>query len=690
MLSDVIDVTIDFEHSKDQVWEIVTAPEWYSRFFMGLESCLPVSESIPGALIARADGIDHAVRLDLDYVRTTMSITHLDSGGFVNVHLTEGSPGRCTVDVTVFKASLNGAYSPVPDRNGVVCDWLRAGFAHLADYLAGKPTSVLSGSGNSRTMQLDIAKTMYKTGVIRTARPDLAFRQLSSLSKWGFTLGGGFGAAAATSPDAIALIDDRGTRTFAEVHQRSHRIAAGLFAMGLRSGDTVGVLARNHIAMTECTVACGLLGVDVVLLNTGLAARQIESIADHHQLKALFADDEFDSIVSHVAQEVPRISLSSRSTVTGRRLLEQLVAPPSATFVRPEHPGTLVVLTSGTSGTPKGAFRPTAKGFGTIAAMLSKMPLQVNERMMIAAPLFHSWGLAALQLSTPLRSTVVLQDRFEPESCLQAIAENRCTSLIAVPIMLQRILELPADVRARYDTSSLRVVACSGSVLAGSMVARFMDTFGDVLYNFYGSTEVSWATVAGPADLRAAPTTAGKPPLGTLVAILDGGGDPVPRGSVGRIFVGNDMLFNGYTNGATPAITAGLGADMMDTGDLGYLDCNDRLFVCGRDDEMIISGGENVFPGPVEDAIAHLPQVGEVAVVGVSDKEYGQRLAAFVVMRGAAGLDDDMVRLYIRNRLSRFSVPRDVTFLDELPRTATGKVIKRLLIQSSPQAPLAT
>jgi acyl-CoA synthetase (AMP-forming)/AMP-acid ligase II len=586
----------------------------------------------------------------------------------------------------VFKAGLSGSYVPQPEHNKAVVDWVLGGLRRLGDALAGTPTSIVSSTGDSRSLQLAIAKTMISTGVVRAARPDRAYKQLSSLARWGFTLGGGFAAAAAKSPDQIAVIDDRGTRTFAEIHQRSHRIAAGLSASGIRPGSTIGILARNHTTMTECTVACGMLGVEVVLLNTGLAARQIESIAARQHFDVLFVDDEFDPIVRYLPDDVTRVSLSPRTVIPHRRTLEHFVAPPSTTFERPERPGTVVVLTSGTSGSPKGALRPTPRGFGTVAAMLSRMPLQMNERMLIAAPMFHSWGLAALQISTPLRATVVLQDRFDPEDCLRAIEAHRCTSLIAVPIMLQRILDLPDSVRSRYDTSSLRVVACSGSALTGSTVNRFMDVFGDILYNFYGSTEVSWATIATPDDLRASPATAGRPPLGTTVAILAADGNVVPVGTLGRIFVGNDMLFDGYTNADPPSTVSAKGSALMDTGDLGYLDCNGRLFVCGRDDEMIISGGENVFPGPVEDAIANLPQVGEVAVVGVPDNEYGQRLAAFVVGRGSAGLDAEMVRAYIRNRLSRFSVPRDVTFLDELPRTATGKVVKRLLVEPTPAA----
>ncbi|WP_032377979.1 AMP-binding protein [Rhodococcoides fascians] len=680
MVSDVIDCKVVFAHDLEQVCEVLSAVELFPRYFAGLEYCT-LRDTATGYRCG-VGGVEHNLELVVNRRnQPIITIEHTKSGGFIRFTLTRRSAGETKIDVTVFRAGLGGAYAPQPEHNRAVVDWVMGGLRRLENSLSGTPTSIVSNSGDSRSLQLAILKTMVATGVVRAARPDRAYRQLNSLSKWGFTLGGGFAAAAAKSPDEIAVIDDRGTRTFSEIHHRSHRIAAGLAASDIRPGSTVGILARNHSAMIECTVACGMLGVEVVLLNTGLAARQIEAIAARHQLRMLFLDDEFDTMIRYLPEDVTRVSLSAHTAVPRRRTLEHFVASPSATFVRPDRPGSVVVLTSGTSGSPKGALRPTPRGFGTIAAMLSRMPLRMNERMLIAAPMFHSWGLAALQISTPLRATVVLQDRFDPEDCLRAIETHRCTSLIAVPIMLQRILDLPEAVRSRYDTSSLRVVACSGSALTGSTVSRFMDVFGDVLYNFYGSTEVSWATIATPDDLRASPGTAGRPPLGTTIAVLDAEGATLPVGSLGRIFVGNDMLFDGYTNAEPPPTASARGAALMDTGDLGYIDCNGRLFVCGRDDEMIISGGENVFPGPVEDAIANLPQVGEVAVVGVPDSEYGQRLAAFVVGRGAAGLDADMVRAYIRNRLSRFCVPRDITFLDELPRTATGKVIKRMLIE---------
>jgi fatty-acyl-CoA synthase len=272
-------------------------------------------------------------------------------------------------------------------------------------------------------------------------------------------------------------------------------------------------------------------------------------------------------------------------------------------------------------------------------------------------------------------STLVLQRRFDPERTLAAVAENRAHTLAVVPVMLQRILDLPADVIRRYDTSGLRVIAASGSALPGDLAGRVMDAFGDVLYNLYGSTEVAWATVASPEQLRAAPGTAGTPPRGTVVRLFDGSGAEVPCGAPGRIFVGNDMLFDGYTGGGTKASIG----DLMSTGDVGYMDEAGRLFVAGRDDEMIISGGENVFPREVEDLIAAHPAVQEVAVIGVDDAEFGQRLRAFVVLRPAATLSAAELQDRVRESLARFKVPRDVLFVGQLPRNAAGKVLKKQL-----------
>jgi fatty-acyl-CoA synthase len=219
------------------------------------------------------------------------------------------------------------------------------------------------------------------------------------------------------------------------------------------------------------------------------------------------------------------------------------------------------------------------------------------------------------------------------------------------------------------------VIALSGSALSPALAAQAIEVFGPVLYNLYGSTEVAWAAIATPEDLREAPGTVGKPPRGTIVKLFDEEGREVPTGETGRIFVANEMLFEGYTGGGSKDVIDGL----MATGDVGHFDEAGRLFVDGRDDEMIVSGGENVFPQEVEELLGHHDAVADVAVLGVEDEEFGQRLKAVVVKRDGADLDDGDVRDYVKKHLARYKVPRDVEFVDELPRNATGKVLKREL-----------
>ena len=314
----------------------------------------------------------------------------------------------------------------------------------------------------------------------------------------------------------------------------------------------------------------------------------------------------------------------------GAPTLDMLARGQSASSLDPPpEPSRVIILTSGTTGTPKGAQRKQPDSLVPIASLLSAIPLRARETTMIAAPMFHSWGMAHFLLSLTLGSTLVVRRRFDPEDTLAAVAHHRASALAVVPVMLQRIMELPDEVVARYDTSALRVIAVSGSALPGDLATRVMDRFGDVVYNLYGSTEVAWATIAGPADLRAAPGTArAARRAGRSCGCTTTAGTALTGpGQTGRIFVGNEMAFDGYTGGGGKDVIDGL----MSTGDVGHFDDGGRLFIDGRDDEMIVSGGENVFPREVEDLLADHPCVAEAAVIGVPDDAWGERLRAYVV-----------------------------------------------------------
>ena len=522
--------------------------------------------------------------------------------------------------------------------------------------------------------QIEAARVLYRAGVFKPIRPDKTLRIIKAAKGWGRSPAMGFIALAIRQPDTVAVIDDEGEATFDEINRRSNALARGIQEAGISPGDVVGVMCRNHRGFVETLIACCKVGANAVLLNTMFAAPQLAEVGRRESIRALFYDEEFGTLIESF-RGMPRFVVYGAGVdpAIGEVIANHADHDPEP----PSIESRFTMLTSGTTGTPKGAKRGSPKGILPIASVLSRLPLRAGERTMIAAPLFHSWGLGQFQLGLLLGTTYVLNRRFDPEVTLRAVSEHRCTSLAVVPIMMQRILALPDDIKRKYDLSSLRVTAASGSALPGHLATEWMDTFGDNLYNFYGSTEVAMASIATPEDMRAAPGTVGKPPLGTSVAILDGQGQRLPNGETGRIFVANAITFEGYTSGDDKERLGG----MVSSGDLGHFDDDGRLFVDGRDDDMIISGGENVFPREVEDLIASHRSVAETAVIGVSDGEWGQRLKAFVVLRSGADLSEDGVRVYVKQRLAGYKVPRDVVFIDALPRNATGKVLKRELEQ---------
>ncbi|HEX3592144.1 MAG TPA: AMP-binding protein [Pseudonocardiaceae bacterium] len=677
MRDDVQETSAILDNPPDEVWRVLGSPELYSRFVPEVSWCEITEQGDVGRgphCLVRVCPDRHTVvteQIEAVVYRPRQHIVWAvagDNAKWVSIELRPVGAQRTELAVQVALPHVDAAM--ISKRVAEVA-------AQLNRHLAGKPARMadLARHLDPGSTTIGVAGTLIRAGVVKPGRPDKVARQMASLARWGATVPGGYQAAAARAEHEPALHDERGIRSYGSAVARSKRLASGLAANGVTAGQPVALMCRNHAAMAESIIACGLIGADAVLLNTGLSASSVGEVIGQHRPVAVLADDEFAPAIRDVPGDFLRISTWADSEIGYPTVDDLIDAAPEIRMHPSDRPGRIVVLTSGTTGVPKGARRPTPRGLSTAAALLSRIPLRSGERMFVAAPLFHTWGLAAMQISMPLHATLVLQRRFDAERTLRAIAEHECTALFAVPIMLQRILDLPDRIRSRYDLSSLRVVASSGSALPGSFVTSFMDAFGDILYNLYGSTEVSWASIADPVDLRAAPTTAGRCPPGTRVGVFGDNLRPVPPGAEGQLFVGNEMLFEGYTEGGSLPMAH----QMMSTGDRGYLDADGRLFITGRADEMIVSGGENVFPRPVEEVLISLPEVQDVAVVGVPDHQWGQRLAAYIVMRHGCRLDADAVRDIVHSKLARFAVPRDVYFVPELPRNATGKVLKRLL-----------
>jgi fatty-acyl-CoA synthase len=547
---------------------------------------------------------------------------------------------------------------------------------------SGSSQSLLSSVRASISDAAFELKVLHESGILAPVRPDKAAKMGAAFVRWGASPATGAATAAIHHPHEIALIDERGPLTFERVHRRSNALARAFAAMGIGYGDGVGIMCRNHRGFVDATLAAAKLGASALYLNTMFAGPQLAEVTRREGPKVLVYDEEFADLLAGVEDSVTRVVAWSDGEADAITL-EQLIASAEESDLKPppDKPR-FVVLTSGTTGTPKGAQRSSPDGLLGIAALIEKIPFRSRETMVIAAPLFHSWGFFHFIMSLPTASTIVLRRRFDPEDTLRAAQKSRAQVLAAVPVMIQRILRLPQETLDKYDLSSLRITSLSGSALPGELAIEWMDRFGDNVYNLYGSTEVAYATVATPQDLRAAPGTAGRPPRGTVVRICDESGREVSQGEVGRIFVGNEMSFEGYTGGGGKEIVDGL----LSSGDVGHFDAAGRLFVDGRDDEMIVSGGENVFPREVEDLLSDHEAVVEVAVIGVADEEFGQRLKAFVVTAGEGdGVSEDALKAHVKANLASYKAPREIEFLPELPRNASGKILKRELREREPQ-----
>lgn len=491
-------------------------------------------------------------------------------------------------------------------------------------------------------------------------------------------LGAATRITALRDPHGIALIDERGPLSFRDLDSRSNALANSWRRRGLAAGTGVAILARNHRGFFEAVYAAGKCGARVILLNTGFGGAQLADVVAREGVDLLVHDEEFNDVVAGVEPALGRIC--AWSDTGGPDTLDALIAqgdtaPPPKSAGRPK----IIILTSGTTGRPKGAVRSEPYSLIPVGAVLGKVPFRAREVTECCVPVFHSLGFSQAMIAMVLGSTLVLRREFDPQRALDSAAKHRASAMILVPIMLQRILDLGPQARAGLDLSALRVVFVGGSKLGATLATRALDALGPIVYNMYGSTEVAFATIATPAELAVEPGCAGGVVLGSVVKVLDDDGREAPAGAPGHVFVGSGLQFEGYTGGGTKRSVGGLIA----TGDIGHFDRAGRLFIDGRDDEMIVSGGENVFPGEVEDALAQHPDIGDVAVVGVSDDQYGQRLRSYVVLRPGASLTEQDVKEYVKTRLARFKVPREVVFVDELPRNPSGKVLKRLLRDGS-------
>ncbi|WP_024442688.1 acyl-CoA ligase FadD12 [Mycobacterium sp. UM_WGJ] len=522
--------------------------------------------------------------------------------------------------------------------------------------------------------------TFTRAGLLAPMRPDKYLRIAVAAAAEGGTTTTGIAMAAQRCGDRPAIIDEHGTCSYAELDRRCNALAAGLQRLPGRTPQAIALMCRNHRGFIEALAAANRIGADVLLLNTSFAGPALAEVVAREGVDLIFYDEEFTAAVDlavPAGSGCTRVVSWADSAVPGLTADELINANAGRRPAKASRSGKLVMLTSGTTGTPKGA-RRSGRGGGGIAdlqAIFDRIPWHTEETVVIAAPMFHAWGFSQLALALTMACTIATRRKFDPEATLGLIESNQAAGLCVVPVMFDRIMALPDDVRSQYPCKSLRFATASGSRMHPDVVTAFMDTFGDVVYNNYNATEAGMIALATPEDLRYSPDTAGRPAPGSEIRILDADFAEVPTGVTGQIFVRNSSQFDGYTGGDSKLFHDGF----MASGDLGYFDSTGRLFVVGRDDEMIVSGGENVYPIETEKALIKHGAVAEAAVIGVDDADYGQRLAAFVVLTPGSSASPDELKQHVRENLAGYKVPRDITIMDALPRNNTGKVLRREL-----------
>ncbi|BBY63536.1 acyl-CoA synthetase [Mycolicibacterium helvum] len=524
---------------------------------------------------------------------------------------------------------------------------------------------------------------MIESGAFRLEPPQNLVSMVSDIRRWG-EIGMVPALNARRTPTKLAIVDDEGSMTFKELDDAAHAVANGLLAKGVKGGDGVAILARNHRWFVIANYGAARVGARLIMLNTEFSGPQIRDVSEREGAKLIIYDDEYSEAVKLAEPQLGKLRAlgtnpeAEQPSGSADETLADFIAHHSKEPApKVTKRASVIILTSGTTGTPKGATRNAPPSLAPIGGVLSSVPFRAGEVTALPSPMFHALGYLHATIALTLGSTLVLHRKFKPVTVLEDIPKHKVTAMVVVPVMLSRMLDALESMDTKPDLSSLRIVFVSGSQLGAELATRALKDLGPVIYNLYGSTEVALATIAGPKDLQMNPATVGPVVRGVKIKILDDNGNEVQQGEVGRIFVGNTFPFEGYTGGGHKQIIDGL----MSSGDVGYFDHNGLLFVSGRDDEMIVSGGENVFPAEVEDLISGHPDVVEATALGVDDPDWGARLRAFVVLREEAELSEEAVKTYVREHLARYKVPREVVFLAELPRNPTGKILKRELRQ---------
>jgi long-chain acyl-CoA synthetase len=493
-------------------------------------------------------------------------------------------------------------------------------------------------------------------------------------------------------PDKPAIImgSSGDTVTFGQYEARSNRVAHLLRDAGLRRGDHIAVFIENSPQMLEIEGGAERTGLYYSLINTYLGADEVAYVVANSQAKVLFSSTARREVAEAVAAKcrgLDRLLMTGPGPLpAGWEPYEAVVARYPADPVPDEALGTAMLYSSGTTGHPKGVLRPLPEGAPDVP-----LPVMQFVRGMFGfrdgmtylspAPLYHSAPQASVSAALRMGCTAVVMERFDPERWLALVERYRVTHCQMVPVMFNRLLRLPADVRARYDTSSLECVVHAAAPCPVHVKQAMIDWLGPIINEYYGATEANGFTFCTTAEWLAHPGTVGRPILGELL-ILDGEGNQCPAGVDGTIWFRGATSFEYFQDPAKTAGDRSSDGAASTVGDVGHVDADGYLYLTDRQSYMIISGGVNIYPQETENVLSAHPAVQDVAVIGVPNEDLGEEVKAVVQLVDAAAAGRDLAAEligYCRDRLAHFKCPRTVDFVPELPRSETGKLYKRIL-----------
>jgi fatty-acyl-CoA synthase len=541
------------------------------------------------------------------------------------------------------------------------------------------------------------AQVVRSAGVVKPVRPSrlAKFAQSARHTPFGPHLALMFHAARQPDKEAIVEYGERGVRrlSWAELDATINRLSHALVARGIRGGGRVALMLPNGMEYLIAQQSLARLGATAVQIGYRSKAGEIAYILDNAEPTVTIVHAQFLTEMRAARAQTggkggPMLVVGGDGTITEGDATDwdralAAASPDIPQRTRGGDGGGVIVYTSGTTGKPKGANRAWKKtGFESVADMILQVGMRADDRHLVVCPLYHAAAPAFVAIMMALGATIVLMNHFEPEGALDIIQREQITCTMMVPTMLIRITNLPEETLAKYSTRSLRWVMSAAAPLTTEAARRFMDRFGPILWNFYGATETGLVTLAGPHDHVSRPGTIGKALRGNTIRLLDDNGHLVPRGSVGELYARNSTLIAGYHKN-DEATQSSLREGFFSVGDMGRLDDEGYYYLESRKHDMVISGGVNIYPREIEDHLHAHPAILEAAVIGVPDPEWGESLRAFIVVRNGEHLTEAEIIDYCRRGLADFKRPRRVTFLEELPRNPTGKILKRELREIS-------